>query len=98
MRAPEREQRVHPAAAEPPRARGPHHQLGPRRDGAQGDRRVPGTVLYCTAMYCTVLYQDTDSDQLQLYKSASVEQYELVAVDKVSGITRASNNPSGPSQ
>ena len=56
LRAPEREQRVHPAAAEPPRARGPHHQLGLRRDGAQGHRRVPGTTLYCTVLYCTVLY------------------------------------------
>ena len=55
----------------------------------------PPSTRYCTVLYCTVLYsilyQDTDSDQLQLYKSASVEQYELVAVDKVSGITRASN-------
>ena len=62
-------------------------------DSAEMERRVTAEyqVLHCTVLYCTVLYcadhplyQDTDSDQLQLYKSASVEQYELVAVDKVS--------------
>ena len=62
-------------------------------DPAEMERRETAEyqVLHCTV--CTVvhciysfLYQDTDSDQLQLYKSASVEQYELVAVDKVSGM------------
>ena len=59
-------------------------------DPAEMERRETAEyqVLYCTVLYFTVLYsilyQDTDSDQLQLYKSASVEQYELVAVDKVS--------------
>ena len=73
-------------------------------DPAEMERRETAEyqVLYCTVLYFTVLYsilyQDTDSDQLQLYKSASVEQYELVAVDKVSDITRASNDPSGPNQ